>query len=116
MKAIRVHEFGGPEVMRLEEVPAPGAGPAQVLLKVRAASVNPIDWKMRRGLLASIFPLTFPRTLGRDCAGEVDGKLIEVFGDLHPGDEVASRGTDELRPGTRVSAKPTAADSQGSPK
>ena len=48
--------------------------------------------------------------------GEVDGKLIEVFGDLHPGDEVASRGTDELRPGTRVSAKPTAADSQGSPK
>jgi membrane fusion protein (multidrug efflux system) len=48
--------------------------------------------------------------------GEVDGKLIEVFGDLHPGDEVASRGTDELRPGTRVSAKPSPADSQGSPK
>jgi len=48
--------------------------------------------------------------------GEVDGKLIEVFGDLHPGDEVASRGSDELKPGVRVSAKPTAADSQGSPK
>jgi len=48
--------------------------------------------------------------------GEVDGKLIEVFGDLHPGDEVASRGTDELRPGTRVSAKPSSADSQGSPR
>jgi len=47
--------------------------------------------------------------------GEVDGKLIEVLGDLHPGDEVASRGTDELRPGTRVSAKP-APDLQGSPK
>ncbi len=42
--------------------------------------------------------------------GEVDGKLIEVYGDLHPGDEVASRGTDELRPGTRVTAKPVAAD------
>jgi membrane fusion protein (multidrug efflux system) len=48
--------------------------------------------------------------------GEVDGKLIEVFGDLHPGDEVASRGTDELRPGTRVSAKPAPADPQGSAK
>jgi membrane fusion protein, multidrug efflux system len=48
--------------------------------------------------------------------GEVDGKLIEVFGDLHPGDEVASRGTDELRPGTRVSAKLASSDSQGSPK
>ena len=48
--------------------------------------------------------------------GEVDGKLIEVFGDLHPGDEVASRGTDELRPGSRVSAKPAPGDSQGSPK
>jgi membrane fusion protein, multidrug efflux system len=48
--------------------------------------------------------------------GEVDGKLIEIFGDLHAGDDVASRGTDELRPGTRVSAKPAPADSQGSPK
>jgi len=48
--------------------------------------------------------------------GEVDGKLIELFGDLQPGDEVASRGTDELRPGTRVSAKPAPGDSQGSPK
>jgi RND family efflux transporter MFP subunit len=48
--------------------------------------------------------------------GEIDAKLIEVFGDLHPGDEVASRGTDELRPGTRVSAKLASSDSQGSPK
>jgi RND family efflux transporter MFP subunit len=48
--------------------------------------------------------------------GEVDGKLVEVYGDVHPGDEVASRGTDELRPGTRVSAKPVAADAQGTPK
>src|SRR6266478_1963769 len=48
--------------------------------------------------------------------GEVDGKLVEVFGDLHPGDEVASRGTDELRPGTRVGVKPPPAESQGSPK
>jgi RND family efflux transporter MFP subunit len=48
--------------------------------------------------------------------GEVDGKLVEVYGDVHAGDEVATRGTDELRPGTRVSPKPAAADPQGSPK
>ncbi len=48
--------------------------------------------------------------------GEVDGKLIEVYGDVHLGDEVASRGTDELRPGTRVTAKPVAADTPGPPK
>ena len=81
MRALRIHGYGGPEVMRLEEVPAPGAGPAQVLLKVRAASVNPIDWKMRRGMLASIFPLSFPRTLGRDCSGEASGALIAGVAD-----------------------------------
>jgi len=48
--------------------------------------------------------------------GELDGKLIEVFGDLHKDDEVASRGTDELRPGTRVAVKVASGDSQGSPK
>lgn len=48
--------------------------------------------------------------------GEVDGKLVEVFGNLHAGDEVALRGTDELRQGTHVNSKPTATDSQGSQK
>lgn len=55
----------------MEETPVPRPGPGQLLLRVRAASVNPIDWKMRRGLLAGAFPLVLPRTLGRDCAGEV---------------------------------------------
>jgi NADPH:quinone reductase-like Zn-dependent oxidoreductase len=81
MRALRIHGYGGPEVMRLDEVPAPRAGPAQLLVKVKAASVNPIDWKMRRGMLASIFPLSFPRTLGRDCAGAVDGSLIAGVAD-----------------------------------
>lgn len=76
MRALRIHGYGGPEVMRLDDVPIPTPAAGQVLVRVRAAAVNPIDWKMRRGLLANIFPLTFPRTLGRDCAGEVDGELI----------------------------------------
>ncbi len=81
MRAVRIHGYGGPEVMRLDEVPAPQPGAGQVLVKVRAASVNPIDWKMRRGLLKEVFPLTFPRTLGRDCAGELDGKLVAGVAD-----------------------------------
>ena len=50
-------------------------------MRVRAASVNPIDWKIRRGLLRSMMPITFPRTLGRDCAGESDGKLTAGVAD-----------------------------------
>lgn len=78
---MRIHGYGGREVMRLDDVPAPVPGAGQVLVKVSAASVNPIDWKMRRGMLANIFPLTFPRTLGRDCAGQADGNLIAGVAD-----------------------------------
>jgi NADPH:quinone reductase-like Zn-dependent oxidoreductase len=67
--------------MRLEEAPRPVPGPGQVLVKVRAASVNPIDWKMRRGLMAKVFPLTFPRVLGRDCAGVLEGGLVAGVSD-----------------------------------
>jgi NADPH:quinone reductase-like Zn-dependent oxidoreductase len=81
MRALRIHGYGGPEVMRIDEVPMPSPATGQILVHVRAASVNPIDWKIRRGVLAAIFPLTFPRILGRDCAGEVDGKLIAGVAD-----------------------------------
>jgi NADPH:quinone reductase-like Zn-dependent oxidoreductase len=64
-KAVRFYEVGGPEVMRLDEVPTPSPAAGQMLVKVRAASVNPIDWKMRHGLMNP--PL--PRILGRDGAG-----------------------------------------------
>ena len=82
MRALRIHGYGGPEVMRLDEVDDPSPSAGQLLLKVRAASVNPIDWKMRRGLLAKVFPLQFPRILGRDCAGENDGRLYAGVADM----------------------------------
>jgi len=82
MRALRIHGYGGPEVMRLDEVDDPHPSSKQLLLKVRAASVNPIDWKMRRGMLANVFPLQFPRTLGRDCAGESGGRLYAGVADM----------------------------------
>lgn len=78
MRAVRIHGYGGPEVMRIDDVPIPTG---EVLVRVRAASVNPIDWKIRRGMLAGMIPLTFPRTLGRDCAGEANGRLIAGVAD-----------------------------------
>ena len=82
MRALRIHGYGGPEVMRLEEVEDPHPSSNQLLLKIKAASVNPIDWKMRRGMLASVFPLRFPRTLGGDCAGESGGQLYAGVADM----------------------------------
>ena len=69
MKAIRVHEFGGPEVMRLEDVPDPTPGPGQVVIRVNAIGVNPVDAYIRSGQ----YPLkpSLPYTPGMDAAGVV---------------------------------------------
>jgi len=87
MKAIRIHQYGGPEVLAQVEMQCPTPGPDEVLIKVRAASVNPLDWKMRAGLVKKIFPLTFPATLGRDVSGTVEeaGDNVTQF---KRGDEV----------------------------
>jgi NADPH2:quinone reductase len=69
MQAIRVHEFGGPEVMRLEEVPDLTPGPGQLVVRVRAAGVNPVDTYIRAGMYAAP---PFPFTPGFDAAGEVE--------------------------------------------
>lgn len=71
MKAILMHGYGGVDQLRYEEVPAPKPGPDEVLVKVAATSVNPIDWKIRRGDWKSMMPLQFPIIPGRDVAGEI---------------------------------------------
>ncbi len=71
MKAIVVHQYGGPEVLRLEEYPDPVAGPGEVLVRVAATSVNPIDYKRRAGLTKDFYPLLFPGLIGVDIAGTV---------------------------------------------
>ena len=72
MKAVRIHAYGGPEVLQYEKVlrPTPGAG--EVLVRVYAAGVNPIDWKIRQGYVESMVPHSFPLTLGLDFAGVVE--------------------------------------------
>ena len=72
MKAIRIHQYGGPEVLAQVEMQRPTPGHDEVLIKVHAAAVNPIDWKMRAGHVKEVFPLTFPSTLGWDVSGTVE--------------------------------------------
>jgi NADPH:quinone reductase-like Zn-dependent oxidoreductase len=71
MKAIVVHQYGGPEVLKYEEYPDPVAGPGEVLVRVAAASVNPIDCKRRAGLTKDFYPMQFPSLIGIDMAGTV---------------------------------------------
>ena len=86
MRAWRLHRYG--EDPRLDDCALPAPGPGEIRVRVAAASVNPIDWKLAAGLLKGIFDLSLPRVLGRDCAGTVDavGPGITEFA---PGDEVA---------------------------
>jgi NADPH:quinone reductase len=85
MKAIRVHQFGGPEVLKLEELPDPQLGPVQVLMQVRAAGVNPVDAYIRTGTYAS--KPSLPYTPGSDAAGVVVAVGADVKG-FHTGDRV----------------------------
>jgi len=71
MKAVVVHQYGGPEVLKFEEYPDPVPGPGEVLVRVAAASVNPIDYKRRAGLTKDFYPMQFPSLIGVDMAGTV---------------------------------------------
>jgi NADPH:quinone reductase-like Zn-dependent oxidoreductase len=87
MKAIQMHAYGGVDQLRYEDVPAPTAGPGEVLVKIVATSVNPIDWKIRRGNLKGMLILQFPVIPGRDVAGEVVAVGAGVS-NFKPGDKV----------------------------
>jgi NADPH:quinone reductase-like Zn-dependent oxidoreductase len=81
MKAIVVHQYGGPEVLKYEDYPDPVAGPGEVLVRVAAASVNPIDCKRRAGLTKDFYPMRFPSLIGIDMSGTVVevGPDVEIF-------------------------------------
>ncbi|HEY1559552.1 MAG TPA: NADP-dependent oxidoreductase [Caulobacteraceae bacterium] len=71
MKAVRIHEFGGTDVLRLEDLPKPVPAQGEVLIEIRAASVNPVDYKIREGKYPAVTADKLPVTLGRDAAGVV---------------------------------------------
>jgi NADPH:quinone reductase-like Zn-dependent oxidoreductase len=88
MKAVRIHAFGGPEVMKLEEIERPVPAADEVLVKVYASGVNPVDWVIRSGENESLRPyLTLPLTLGWDAAGIVEETGSDVT-HLKKGDAV----------------------------
>lgn len=72
MRAARFHEYGGPENLVIEQAPDPHPGPGEIRVRVAAASVNPIDWKLRAGALREVIPVELPAIPGRDGAGVVD--------------------------------------------
>ncbi|MDQ1040176.1 NADPH:quinone reductase-like Zn-dependent oxidoreductase [Streptomyces sp. V3I8] len=72
MRAARFHEYGGVETLVIEQAPEPHAGPGEVRIRVAAAGVNPIDWKLRSGALHKWLPLDLPAVPGRDAVGVVD--------------------------------------------
>jgi NADPH:quinone reductase-like Zn-dependent oxidoreductase len=90
MKAVRIHEFGGPEVLKVEETPKPRPADDEVLIRIYATSVNPVDWKIRKGGRKQKFPSNFPLTLGWDVSGVIEETGNEVT-NFKKGDEVYSR-------------------------
>jgi NADPH:quinone reductase-like Zn-dependent oxidoreductase len=86
-KAVRFARYGGLDVLYIDQLPLPVPGNGEVLVRVKAAGINPIETKIRQGLLAARWPATFPSGEGSDFAGVVDsvGPLVEIFA---VGDEV----------------------------
>src|SRR5258708_36772416 len=72
MRAIRIHRFGGPEVLDLEDVPVPQPRENELLVRIHAASVNPVDYKIRRGTVPWVTREMLPITLGRDLSGPIE--------------------------------------------
>ena len=88
MKAIRIHAYGGPEVLKYEDVPRPIPNEDDVLIKVLAAGVNPVDWKIRQGYMKDMF--TLPLIPGWDVAGIIEEKGKKVT-NLKIGESVYAR-------------------------
>ena len=92
MKAIRIHNYGGPEVLQYEDAPRPRPQAGEVLIRVYAAGVNPIDWKVREGYMKDLWPHKFPLIPGWDLSGVVEavGPGPAATGRFKKGDEVYS--------------------------
>jgi len=95
MLAVRIHQYGSADALSLDDIPVPGIQPDELLVKVVAASVNPVDWKVREGYLAQNIPHAMPLTLGWDVSG-----VVVAVGDR------ANAGGAGWRPGDAVFSRP----------
>ena len=87
MKAARFHDYGPPDVLRVDTVPDPEPAPGEVVVEVAAAGINPLDWKIRSGALRAILPLNLPYIPGSDVCGRVKAVGADVTS-FRPGDKV----------------------------
>lgn len=87
MKAVVINEYGDPSVFQYQEMPEPEFKADEVLIRVMAAGINPVDWRIRKGQLRNFIPCDFPAVLGREVAGTIEKCGSQVEG-LFPGDEV----------------------------
>ncbi|GLS90901.1 oxidoreductase [Psychromonas marina] len=90
MRAVRIHQYGGTETLQLDQIDTPTINADDILINVKAAAINPVDWKIREGYLQQFIPYKLPVTLGWDVAGVVTQVGTEVT-DFKVGDEVFSR-------------------------
>ncbi|HZG19917.1 MAG TPA: NADP-dependent oxidoreductase [Herbaspirillum sp.] len=81
IRSLQLMQYGGPDTVRIAELPAPVPGPEQVLVRVHAAGVNALDWKVREGYVKDAFPLSLPAVLGIELAGVVEqvGSDVSLF-------------------------------------
>ncbi|MEU1919428.1 NADP-dependent oxidoreductase [Streptomyces albogriseolus] len=93
MKKVSYAEFGGPDVLRLIDAEKPHAGPGEIRIAVRAAGVNPVDWRIREGQMRPVLPASLPAGVGLDAAGVVDEVGEGVTG-VAVGDRVFGEGAD----------------------
>jgi len=115
MKAIQIHQFGGPEVLKYEDAPRPVPAADEVLIKVYASGVNPVDWKIRAGHAKGKFPIHFPLIPGWDVSGDIEEVGSDIL-NFKKGDEVYSR-PDPTRNGTYAEYVVVKADQvNGKPK
>ncbi|MGC0415323.1 NADPH:quinone reductase-like Zn-dependent oxidoreductase [Embleya sp. AB8] len=92
MKKVSFAEFGGPDVLRLVDAEEPHAGPGRIRIAVRAAGVNPVDWRIREGQILQAHPIELPAGVGLDAAGVVD-EVGEGVADVRIGDHVFGEGS-----------------------
>ncbi len=113
INAIQVHDYGDTDQLKLEQIPQPEPQEGEVLVRVYAAGVNPIDWKLRSGLMKAFWPSTFPYVPGTELAGVVEkvGPGLSIF---QPGQEVFGRSSNgsyaqySIAPAHALALKPKA--------